>query len=192
MKKKILCYGDSNTYGYDPRGYLGGRYPSDVHWAGRINTIPGWEIINHGCNGRSLPRTSMELGELADGIVRHLPDGLCVMLGTNDLLCGASPEKAAERLEVMLDFLLSLPYPLTLLLIAPPALQQGDWVTDPALLDASLKYCSLCRDAAGRNNICFADANAWGIPLAYDGVHFTAEGHRIFAENVIDVFRMYF
>ena len=23
---KILCFGDSNTYGYDPRGYFGGRY----------------------------------------------------------------------------------------------------------------------------------------------------------------------
>ncbi len=192
MKKKILCYGDSNTYGYDPRGYLGGRYPSDVYWAGRINTLPDWEIINLGCNGRSLPRTPSEFGELADEIERHLPDGICVMLGTNDLLCGASPDKAAERLDVMLAFLLSLPRSPILLLLAPPAVQPGDWVTDPALTDASLRFASLCRDAAERNNICFADANAWGIPLAYDGVHFTGEGHRVFAENVLEAFRLYF
>ena len=30
MRQKILCYGDSNTYGYDPRAYLGGRYPKAV------------------------------------------------------------------------------------------------------------------------------------------------------------------
>ena len=27
---KILCIGDSNTYGYDPRSYLGDRYPAEV------------------------------------------------------------------------------------------------------------------------------------------------------------------
>ena len=27
---KIICFGDSNTWGYDPRSYLGERYPKDV------------------------------------------------------------------------------------------------------------------------------------------------------------------
>ena len=27
MPKTILCLSDSNTYGYDPRGAFGGRYP---------------------------------------------------------------------------------------------------------------------------------------------------------------------
>lgn len=25
---RVMCLGDSNTYGYDPRSYLGGRYPA--------------------------------------------------------------------------------------------------------------------------------------------------------------------
>ncbi len=28
----IICFGDSNTYGYDPRGYFGGRYEADNRW----------------------------------------------------------------------------------------------------------------------------------------------------------------
>ena len=28
----IICFGDSNTYGYDPRGYFGGRYDADCRW----------------------------------------------------------------------------------------------------------------------------------------------------------------
>ena len=28
----IICFGDSNTYGYDPRGYFGGRYGADCRW----------------------------------------------------------------------------------------------------------------------------------------------------------------
>ena len=29
---RLLCFGDSNTYGYDPRSYLGGRYGETVRW----------------------------------------------------------------------------------------------------------------------------------------------------------------
>ena len=28
----IICFGDSNTYGYDPRSYLGGRYDAGSRW----------------------------------------------------------------------------------------------------------------------------------------------------------------
>ena len=28
----VICFGDSNTYGYDPRGYFGGRYGADCRW----------------------------------------------------------------------------------------------------------------------------------------------------------------
>lgn len=30
--KKAYFYGDSNTYGYDPRGIMGGRYPEEYCW----------------------------------------------------------------------------------------------------------------------------------------------------------------
>lgn len=28
----VNCFGDSNTCGYDPRGYFGGRYDADSRW----------------------------------------------------------------------------------------------------------------------------------------------------------------
>ncbi len=28
----VTCFGDSNTYGYDSRGYFGGRYDPDSRW----------------------------------------------------------------------------------------------------------------------------------------------------------------
>ena len=31
-RMKVICFGDSNTYGYDPRGYFGGRYDGDNRW----------------------------------------------------------------------------------------------------------------------------------------------------------------
>lgn len=31
-KMNVTCFGDSNTYGYDSRGYFGGRYDPDSRW----------------------------------------------------------------------------------------------------------------------------------------------------------------
>ena len=32
----------------------------------------------------------------------------------------------------------------------------------------------------------FADAGRWDIPLAYDGVHFTEQGHKAFATKLLE------
>ena len=47
----ILCYGDSNTYGYNPVNGL--RYPKDVRWTGVLQKLLGeqYAVIEEGCNG---------------------------------------------------------------------------------------------------------------------------------------------
>ena len=42
---QILCFGDSNTYGFAPRSYLGDRYPAEVsarmeRFLGRLGDVP--------------------------------------------------------------------------------------------------------------------------------------------------------
>ena len=37
----VICFGDSNTYGYDPRSYLGGRYDPDSRWVDILAMRPG-------------------------------------------------------------------------------------------------------------------------------------------------------
>lgn len=82
----IICFGDSNTYGYDPRGYFGGRYGADCRWVDILASETGWDIYNMGQNGREIPSVAPAFP--AD------TDLLIVMLGTNDLLQGRSPEQA--------------------------------------------------------------------------------------------------
>ena len=51
----VICFGDSNTYGYDPRGYFGGRYDADSRWVDILAMETGWTIPNMGQNaGRFL------------------------------------------------------------------------------------------------------------------------------------------
>lgn len=53
----VICFGDSNTYGYDPRGYFGGRYGADCRWVDILAAETGWTISNMGQNGREIPST---------------------------------------------------------------------------------------------------------------------------------------
>lgn len=97
MSKAIVCLGDSNTWGYDPRGFGGGRWPDCVRWTARLNARPEWIIYNLGENGRAIPHTPFELRTLCGQLAALRPfDGLCVMLGSNDLLLGVPPAAAAR------------------------------------------------------------------------------------------------
>ena len=175
----IICFGDSNTYGYDPRAYLGGRYDADSRWVDILVEETGWTVCNMGQNGREIPSASPAFP--AD------TDLLIVMLGTNDLLQGRSPEQAAERLE---RFLSGIPLDRSkILVIAPPPVKRGAWVPGQQLIDDSHTFAQLCQTLAAQMGIRFADAGRWDVPLAYDGVHFTEQGHRTFAAGLLEKLR---
>lgn len=173
---KVICFGDSNTYGYDPRGYFGGRYDADSRWVDILAAETGWTVYNMGQNGREIPSAAPTLP--AD------TDLLIVMLGTNDLLQGCSPEQAAERLE---RFLSGIPLDRSkILLIAPPPVTLGAWVPSAKLIDDSHAFAQLYQALAEQIGIRFADAANWDISLAYDGVHFTEQGHKAFAAGLLE------
>lgn len=91
MKRRILCFGDSNTYGYDPRG---GRYGEDARWTMRLASQlgDGYTIIEEGFNGRTCVYDDPIEGGYKSGaaylppcLMSHNPlDAVVIMLGTND------------------------------------------------------------------------------------------------------------
>lgn len=180
--KRICCLGDSNTYGYDPRSWLGGRYPPEQRWTALL-AREGRRLIDCGQNGRSIPREGerlylpgMEAGEP--------PDALLIMLGSNDLLQGADAETVGRRMAALLDRLSAALPETCLLLIAPPPMVWGDWAADEGLLRESVRLAAVYRALAQTRGLPFADSGAWGIALSHDGVHFTPEGHRAFARGL--------
>ena len=104
------------------------------------------------------------------------------MLGTNDLLQGATAEIAATRMENFLTPL--LPHCKNILLVSPPPMKRGAWVPTDGLVTESVRLTEEYRAVAGHLNIPFIDTTNWHIELAFDGVHFTEEGHHTFAENI--------
>lgn len=94
MKKRIVCFGDSNTWGYIPGGG-GERMAPGVRWPGVLQNElgDGYLVIEEAQNGRTTmwddPCETVDKNGL-----RHLPivleshspiDLVIIMLGTNDL-----------------------------------------------------------------------------------------------------------
>ncbi len=182
----VLCYGDSNTFGYQAGEYGDLRWPREVRWTG-ILEAGGWEIRNEGLNGRPIPRRAGEI-EDASRIVRHAgADLMTVMLGTNDLVLeqGTDAGTCAVRMERFLSAVLEVwPEPARLLLIAPPPMVRGLWVEEDRIVRESRRLGEVYRPLARRFGTAFADAAGWGVGIDFDGIHITAEGHRAFAKGV--------
>ncbi len=92
LERTILCFGDSNTWGYVPGG-CGLRYPRNVRWPGRLAELLGSEyhVIEEGLNGRTIVWDDMirgycsGLSYITPCLQSHKPiDLVIVMLGSND------------------------------------------------------------------------------------------------------------
>jgi len=178
---KLWCFGDSNTYGYDPCGFFGGRYASP--WPELLAEKTGLEVINDGKNGRMIPGREYELRQFHRDAERYAPDMLIVMLGTNDLLEGAKAGETAMRMEAFLEGT-GVPH---ILLISPPPMKRGAWVPGDGLVEESKDLAQQYEALAERLGMLYADAGKWDIALAYDGVHFTEEGHIRFADGLAEM-----
>lgn len=91
MISKILCIGDSLTYGYG--------LAKDKAWVNLLGNCLGIEIINKGINGDTTP--SM-LNRLYENLIKHKPDITFIMGGTNDLLCGRKLFNIVDTIEEMI------------------------------------------------------------------------------------------
>lgn len=177
----LICFGDSNTYGYDPRSFFGSRYSAEHRWVDLLAQETGFEIENWGENGRSIPAVPPEY--LLRGCAAA--DGIIIMLGSNDLLQSAGAEGAARRMEAFLRQLPRRP----VLLVAPPPMIPGTWVTDQRLLTESRELPLLYAALARCLKVSFADAGKWGVELLFDGVHFSEAGHHAFAAGIREAMR---
>ena len=184
--KKLILFGDSNTYGYDPRGFLGGRYPEEVRWTTHVKETlkDDYEIVEEGMNGRMLPELGYGLfTTVIQGLSRE--DVFVMMLGTNDILLTSHPNVKAtlQRLDSILSYV-SKNCLATFILIAPPyisALDQEMQLYHDCSVEMNEGYTKL----ATAHNIKAIDAGSWNIEMGYDGVHFSIEGHKKFSEFLL-------
>lgn len=202
-KTRILCYGDSNTWGYIS-GSNHQRYGIGERWTSILAQLLGddFEIIEEGLNSRTLISDDTRVGKegrngyeyLIPCLDTHDPIDLVVlMLGTNELK--TMYHKTADEIGEMLEeyFVKTIlnrksqcrdSYP-KLLIVTPPLVDEETEFckADNKYVGASGRSAELdniYKDIAERND-CYFLSNV-GLETGVDGVHLSKESHRRLAE----------
>ena len=191
---RILCFGDSNTWGYDPVTHE--RYDNKTRWPQvMLNQLgAGYEVVEEGMNGRTTvwddPVDGLMSGlvYLPPCLLSHKPlDKVLLMLGTNDLkdrFCVTAPEiaKSVGRLAKIIQASDSGPNgtaPAVILMAPPPTVAGEDGLgLRQAGLEKSQAFAS-CYAAVAKELGCeFFDVGSVIASSPVDGVHFSAEAQR--------------
>ena len=208
IPKTIVCFGDSNTHGYNSSNM--GRFTEKERWTCLLADLFGSDYLvrEEGLSGRT---TSFEdpLFEGLNGfsyihacMLTHEPlDLLIIMLGTNDVKerFGATPGNIAKGLERLVTKALRTSEAWrnqpNILIIAPPPIEEGYYETDigPEMgvgcMEKSRALAPLYQKVAQRLNCHFLDAASIpGVGMyPYDHMHLSLEGHRCLATKLAEL-----
>lgn len=198
--KRILCFGDSNTWGYDPAAQ--DRFDRDVRWTGVLRNAlgSGYEVIEEGLNGRTTvwddPIEGYKCGKdyLIPCLETHRPlDLVIIMLGTNDLKkrFSLSAFDIAQGAGVLVRIVQqsaagragAAP---SVLLLAPPPVAKLTWFAEmfEGAEDKSLKLGLHYRQVAEALGCAFLDTATVVVSSDLDGIHFEAAEHRKLGDAV--------
>lgn len=199
-KKRIICFGDSNTWGYNPA--TGSRYDEETRWPMLLQEKlgSGYLVLEEGQNGRTIAcpdpwewGTKSGLDYILPMVESHAPfDLLIIMLGTNDLKTkfGLPAGDIAGSLQNMLirtipylQYQCRMPEP-KILIAAPPVL--GEEVPEGNLseffdkngVEKSRKLAYWYQLVAQQFGCSFVDTAEEVTGLSpIDHLHLSPEGH---------------
>jgi len=208
--KTILCYGDSNTWGYDPGS--GNRCDHKTRWPLAMARIlnrdcppddPLWWVVEEGLGGRTSCREDFVEGD-RNGLRQLLPildshkplDVVAVMLGTNDLKPRFNPtpyDIARGAQQVVIAARESKTGPGNsapkLIMICPPPTVESPVLShifgDSRALSREME--PYYRQLAGECGASYINAGLYVKTSSKDGIHFDPEGHLALAAAVADI-----
>lgn len=209
-KKRILIYGDSNTFGWKDDSGIISRLPLENTWPEKLQALLGdqYEIITEALSGRTTDRTNINSGTgyisgagmdgtayLPAALSSHMPlDLVIIMLGTNDL--NKQYDKSAQEISQSVEKLaliaangewqtkMQYENP-KVLLLSPPKLnlthsKYKEYFAGS--LKKSEQLSPLLKQVAEKHGFSFFDVAAI-IPFAEadDEIHFTENNHKTLA-----------
>lgn len=194
----LLCLGDSNTFGYAALESGVGRFSSSVRWPSLVASGLSLSLTCDGLCGRSVSEYSVS-GDLQILLasVSRLDFFLC-FLGTNDLQesLGLSSEEIVMNIRNICSYVQNFSFPSgsvpKILILSPPLIQSSYRTSSfyplfgEGCVEKSLQLASRYEALAVELDCAFLDLAH--IPVSpVDGIHFTEEGHRILAEELISL-----
>ena len=198
--KRMLCYGDSNTWGYDPVSQR--RFDDQTRWTGILKTLLAREytIIEEGLNGRTTvwqdPIEGYKNGReyLIPCLESQWPlDLVVMMLGTNDLKrrFNLSAFDIAESVGALVQIAKQIGVRVNgsapqVLLMAPPPVGKLTLFADmfEGAEAKSRQLGNYYRRVADAQRCAFFDTSSVIVSSDVDGIHFDKSEHAKLAQAV--------
>ena len=202
--KNILCFGDSNTWGYSPQDGI--RFSLDIRWTGVLQKSlgPSYRIIEEGLNGRTIfvNEEGKEARSLRSGsdvlpviLESHRPlDLVIVMLGTNDLKeeFELTVKKIAQGAKTLCEMILQSEYLVEnlpkILLISPTYIGSTIMPDQEEFFNQARKksyqFAEHYQRVASELDLHFLDAAKIVSASEGEGVHWDAEQHIKFGKEL--------
>lgn len=206
-KKRILCFGDSLTWGYDPDNRI--RFPEDSRWPMVMRKLLGddYVVIEEGQNGRTIATEDPAEGEknglkyIGPCLESHTPlDCVIIMLGSNDCKrkYSYSSMDIAGEMQILLEkvsaynrFRCSDGF--KIVLMSPPYIAESikdSWLGDSFAYENSRKLTmelsGWYEQLANMYDCSFIDAAKYVKASDSDGCHLDADNQRILGKVVAD------
>ena len=196
--KKILCYGDSNTYGFIPG--TAGRYNKHERWSGILSEIlSDFEIVEEGMNNRNGFFINPENEKLCGGkylpvcLQKHKNIDICILaLGTNDaqFFYNLNRENAKKGLQHLIDCILLANKDTKIIIIPPVKISTSILESYFAIqfnqtsIERIKEVFPIFEEIAKENNCLYFDFNEFVKPSELDGLHYNATSHKVIAEKL--------
>lgn len=200
-EKRIVCFGDSNTWGYNPEN--GTRYSDDVRWTKLLEKElgEGYRVIEEGQNGRTIANpdpwewgTKCGMDQILPIVESHMPmEALVIMLGSNDLKSkfnlpapdiAGSLQNMLKKVRAHCQYYLNKP-DLKILIIAPPALGDdfekspfAEFFDSGSVVAKSRELAKWYELVANQFGCEFLDATSKITAGDIDYLHLSRDGHR--------------
>ena len=197
--KKVLCFGDSNTYGFVPEKCT--RYDKNTRWTGVLQALCGsdFSIIEGGCNNRTafvdnpagVEQTGYKI--LPEYFTKDYFDIVVLAIGINDLQLFFRPtlEEFEQGIEKLIKITKDLSPNAKIILVCPSKLDLAgiksgvfNFQFDEISVEKSYHLPQIYKKLAEKHACKLVDLNEIVKVSPLDGLHFSAESHKKIAENL--------
>lgn len=197
--KKILCYGDSNTYGFMPKTF--GRYEKDSRWSGILGNILGknYEVIEEGMNNRTGFFKNPEGLKQSGGqylevyLQNHKDFDICVLaLGSNDaqIFYDLTKENAIIGLQNLINSIKNVNLDTKIIIIPPVKITENilnsgfSMMFNKQSIEKIQQVFPIFEQVAKENNCYYFDFNEFVSPSENDGLHYNMYSHNLIAQKL--------
>lgn len=197
--KKILCFGDSNTYGFNPKD--GSRYNKNIRWTALLqNTLKDtYKITEAGCNNRTafsdnpagLNFTGYKI--LPDYLKENF-DIIIIQIGINDLQksYNASLDSFEQGMEKFFNLANQNAPSSKIIILAPCVIKDNIFNSyfnlffDEKSIEKSKQISPVYEKIAKENKYQLIDLNKFTETSNIDGLHYTPEQHKIICKEIVN------